>query len=219
MDETSERPAGASILMALLVLILTVALCVPVVLFPPCSFQKNVNNSIGPANGHLPVWVALHAHHVQREQFNNRNTFFPPQPETYESVTIHWSFVVVRVVMILGCGLAVLIYWQAIRLPNQAVVLRYSVWRMVIAGSVLGGIVVPCISLLDKWSRAVPTHNPFLSGSNPWTEFGLATILSLIAAGIGAVAGLAVGTAVGTLARKRLTKVQVDLCSVNTLAD
>lgn len=188
----------------LLILGVAIGLSIPIALFPFCSYRVNVGNMNLSGASPLPLWVALRDHQIQRAQMEESYRTNALQQRKYEYVVVAWYWSIQCLVLLWGCSLGVLFYRQALRLSDRSAAYWYVLWRTGLTGCLLGGVIVPGIALLEPWARALPSHNPFLSVS-PIMELAVASILTLITAGLGAVVGLIAGGILGKRAGRLVT--------------
>lgn len=177
----------------------TIALSVLIAVFPPCSYSANVGNVNSSGFGPLPVWVAMRSIQNQRESLKGGEY----RPGKYQFVTVWWQLVVPCQAILWGSGLGLLIYRSAMQLEDEKKAVRFILCRTSLTGFILGLAIVPLISLLEPWARAVPFSNPMLSVS-PLYEFIGASVVALIMAGMGTMAGFVLGSGIIALAERQV---------------
>lgn len=187
--------------------LIDLAILIPLILFPPCSYQHTVPMAGGthtsPQSGLLPLWTALRAQSIQRENFERTkdHRFNYIDGGEFYYVTIHWPRVLIFAALVIWISLAIIVLKRASWQISASNPFWYALRRMAVMTSVLCGLTALFLPTADSLSRAVTGHSPWGSGS----VNGLTVVIGyvcLVGFGVlaGAVAGVILGAGLGSIA-------------------
>ena len=192
---------------ALIVLSVVVAICVPIVLFPPCTYAHRVGNTTkGGIHGYLFVGTALHAQDVDRQirepGFDFMKHFMKKPQEPYEGVSIGWVQVLFQVAVVVACGLVVFIVHRSAEQESESRAFRAALVSTIICSFVLASIVMLGLPIAISCEVSTPTHNPFLGLGSRSSQNSLFLMVFTIGNAVAGVCGLLLGACTGSLSAR-----------------